>query len=249
MAMSKEHKLPLDLQLGDKDAASPRGLMPPYVVLRYFLDETTVAGLFAFALSKQPDFAPTRVVGKAVDPSIRISNGLRELGGYRPLIKDKILGLVPGLIARLQVTPFDACAVETELVAHGDGAFYKRHADTQTAVYNEVDRIRVLSGVYYFNAEPKAFAGGALRLYAIGGRPEQDFVDIEPLHNSLLVFPSWAPHEVMPVHCPSQRFMDSRFAINCWVHRRKADATIRFREAGGGGPPEGRRRGPLSRRT
>jgi hypothetical protein len=103
MAMSKEHKLPLDLQLGDKDAASPRGLMPPYVVLRYFLDETTVAGLFAFALSKQPDFAPTRVVGKAVDPSIRISNGLRELGGYRPLIKDKILGLVPGLIARLQV--------------------------------------------------------------------------------------------------------------------------------------------------
>jgi Rps23 Pro-64 3,4-dihydroxylase Tpa1-like proline 4-hydroxylase len=212
----------LDLQLG-KDAASSRGLMPPYVVLRDFLDEATLAGLLAFTLSKQSDFVPTRVVGKAVDPSIRISNGLRELGGYRALIKDKILGLVPGLIARLQVTPFEACAVEMELVAHGDGAFYKRHVDTQTAIYKDVDRIRVLSGVYYLNAEPKAFAGGALRLFAIGGRPDQDFVDIEPLHNCLLVFPSWAPHEVMPVSCPSQRFIDSRFAINCWVHRKKAE--------------------------
>jgi SM-20-related protein len=216
--------LPLDLQHGGKDTASSRGLMPPYVVLRDFLDQATVAGLLAFALSKQCDFAPTQVVGKALDPSIRVSTGLHELGGYRPLLKDKILGLVPKLIAQLQVTPFVACAVETELVAHGDGAFYTRHADTQTANYDDVDRIRVLSGVYYFNAEPKAFAGGALRLYAIGGRAEQDFVDIEPLHNSLLVFPSWAPHEVRPVHCPSQRFIDSRFAINCWVHRRKADA-------------------------
>jgi SM-20-related protein len=224
--------LPLDLQLGGRDAASSRGLMPPYVVLRDFLDDATVAGLLALALSKQSDFAPTQVVGKALDPSIRVSTGLRELGGYRTLLKNKILSLVPELIARLQVTPFEACAVETELVAHGDGAFYKRHADTQTANYDDVDRIRVLSGVYYFNAKPKAFTGGALRLYAIGGRPEQDFVDIEPLHNALLVFPSWAPHEVMPVQCPSQRFIDSRFAINCWVHRKKADATIRPRAAG-----------------
>jgi Rps23 Pro-64 3,4-dihydroxylase Tpa1-like proline 4-hydroxylase len=232
MALSKEHKLSLDLQLGDKDAASPRGLMPPYLVLRDFLDETTVAGLFAFALSKQSHFIPTRIASKAIDPAIRVSKGLRELGAYRSHLKVKILGLLPELIARLRVTPFQMYAVELELVAHGDGAFYKRHTDTQTAVYNEVDRIRVLSGVYYFNAEPKAFAGGALRLYAIGGRPEQDFVDIEPLHNSLLVFPSWAPHEVMPVHCPSQRFIDSRFAINCWVHRKKADVTIHPREAG-----------------
>jgi SM-20-related protein len=83
----------------------------------------------------------------------------------------------------------------------------------------------VLSGVYYFHAEPKAFTGGALRLYAIGGQGER-YVDIEPTHNSLLMFPSWAPHEVMPVRCPSRRFVDSRFAINCWVHRAKPTATI-----------------------
>jgi SM-20-related protein len=85
--------------------------------------------------------------------------------------------------------------------------------------------------VYYFFSEPKAFNGGALRLYAIGGNSQQSFIDIEPERNSLLVFPSWAPHEVMPVHCPSGRFVDSRFAINCWLYRKKSGAEIRPREA------------------
>ena len=104
-------------------------------------------------------------------------------------------------------------------MAHNDGAFYKRHIDTQTA--SERDAIRVLSGVYYFHAEPKAFTGGALRLYAIGDPDKKTFVDIEPAHDSLLAFPSWAPHEVRPISCPSKRFTDSRFAINCWMYRER----------------------------
>jgi SM-20-related protein len=36
------------------------------------------------------------------------------------------------------------------------------------------------------------------------------------------VFPSWVLHEVRPVSCPSKRFVDSRFAINCWLWRRKS---------------------------
>lgn len=198
--------------------------MPPYVVLRNFLDVATVADLLNYTLSRQSDFAPTLLNSGAVNPALRVSSGLRELGRYRTVLKDKILGLVPELIARLRVTPFEQPKFETELVAHGDSAFYKRHIDTQTARYDDVGWIRVLSGVYYFNAEPKAFGGGALRLYAIGGKPDESFVDVEPFNNSLLVFPSWAPHEVMPVSVPSRRFTDSRFAVNCWVHRRKADA-------------------------
>jgi Rps23 Pro-64 3,4-dihydroxylase Tpa1-like proline 4-hydroxylase len=37
-------------------------------------------------------------------------------------------------------------------------------------------------------------------------------------------FPSWAPHEVMPISCPSKRFTDSRFAINYWVYRARTPA-------------------------
>jgi SM-20-related protein len=197
-----------DLERGNKVAAPARGLLPPYLVLRDFLDEDTVAGLLDYALSRQADFLPTRLA------SIRVSATLQDLGIYRSVLKTRILGLVPELIARLQMTPFEAPAVETELVAHGDGAFFKRHIDTGHRI---LERIRVLSGVYYFNAEPKAFTGGALRLHAIGD--SDDFIDIEPMRNSLLVFPSWAPHEVIPVSVPSRRFADSRFAINCWMCR------------------------------
>jgi Rps23 Pro-64 3,4-dihydroxylase Tpa1-like proline 4-hydroxylase len=65
----------------------------------------------------------------------------------------------------------------------------------------------------YFHAEPKAFTGGALRLYAIGRKEDEDFVDIEAVRNSLLVFPSWAPHEVTPVSCPSKRFSSTRDSL------------------------------------
>jgi SM-20-related protein len=212
----------VDMRHKGEGTASVRSVMPPYLVLRDFLDEATVAGLLDDTLSRQSDFTPTRLGPAEVNPSVRVSTGLRQLGAYRQILNAKILDLVPQLIAQLQVTPFQAHRVETELVAHGDGAFYKRHIDTQTTHYNEVDQIRVLSGVYYFNVEPKGFTGGALRLYAIGGDGDCA-ADIEPVRNSLLVFPSWAPHEVMPVNCRSKRFADSRFAINCWVHCKKPD--------------------------
>jgi SM-20-related protein len=201
---------------------SARALMPPHLLLRDFLDEATVAELLAYAVSREADFEPTRVDADAIKPSIRISAALRDLGRFRKILKDKILPIVPELVARLRVTPFASPRLETELVAHGDGAFYTRHADTQTDRYEHVDHIRVLSGVYYFFSEPKAFSGGALRLHAIGSGTDPNFIDIEPQCNSFLVFPSWAPHNVMRVHCPSGRFIDSRFAINCWLRRKKA---------------------------
>jgi SM-20-related protein len=220
----------MDPEHSGKAAASAPSLMPPYVVFHDFLDAAAVAGLLDHAASRQADFTPTLLGSKTVDPAIRISVGLRDLGSFRQLLKDKIFGLVPELITQLKVTSFESSRLELELVAHGDGAFYKRHIDTQTARYDDVDEIRVLSGVYYFNAAPKAFSGGALRLHAIGGKPDQTFVDIEPAHNSLLVFPSWAPHEVMPVRCPSGRFRDSRFAVNCWLHRKKPGAISSARD-------------------
>jgi SM-20-related protein len=213
-----------NFERSDQKKAPVRGWLLPYVVLLDFVDEATVAGLLDYALSRHSDFAPTTVVPGTVDTSTRVSIGLGELGGYRKVFKAKILDLVPTLISRLQVSPFEAGRLETELVAHGDGAFYKQHIDTQTDLHEDNKQIRVLSGVYYFNAEPKAFTGGALRLHAIGGKSGKNFVDIEPVRNSLLVFPSWAPHEVMPVSCPSKRFVDSRFAINCWLYRKNAVA-------------------------
>ncbi len=205
--------------------SAAHSIIPPYLVLRDFLAEETVAGLLDFAVVHEAAFAPTMIgppETRKLNPYFRISVGMHDLGRFRPVLKAKMLGLVPELVAKLRTPPLESPQIEIELVAHNDGAFYKNHIDTQTAA----DRhdIRVLSGVYYFHAEPKAFGGGALRLYAIGDPQYNSFVDIEPEHNSLLVFPSWAPHEVMPISCPSRRFINSRFAINCWVRRRKKEA-------------------------
>jgi SM-20-related protein len=213
--------VPADSQSISEATALVRGLIPPYIVLRDFLDEETVADLLDYVISRQSDFRPTRLDSHDVNPSVRISMGLRDLGKFKQVLQTKILDLVPSFVADMGATPVKEPWLETELVAHGDGAFYKRHIDTQIGGYHNTKLIRVLSGVYYFNTEPQAFTGGALRLHALGSKGGENFVDIAPLRNSLLVFLAWAPHEVLPVSCPSRRFIDSRFAINCWIHGKK----------------------------
>ena len=196
-------------------------LMPPYRTYRGFLDSDTHARLLAWAIENEVKFEPTLVdVGKR-DLAKRISLGVRDFGPMKALLRQRLLDLVPALIRDLRVTPFEPSKVELELVAHNDGAFFKRHIDTfvgdeRRAMASD----RLLSAVYYFHAEPKAFSGGALRLYPLAEKEdESNFADVQPEQNTLLAFPSWASHEVLPVSCPSRRFSDSRFAVNCWVHR------------------------------
>jgi len=205
--------------------------MPPYVVLRDFLDDGLIAGLLDLAVTYEADFVSTQIVGDGVDFSVRKSLALRNLKDFGPTLRAKFGELAAELVARLRATPIAAPHVVVELVAHNDGAFFKRHVDTmteklRTATAAAYDRKHLIafSGVCYFHAQPKAFSGGALRLYAIGDPQNATYVDIEPAHNSLVFFPSWAPHEVMPVSCPSGRFIDSRFAINCWVYRPRQEA-------------------------
>jgi Rps23 Pro-64 3,4-dihydroxylase Tpa1-like proline 4-hydroxylase len=215
----------MDLQPNDANAALPRVLMPPYVLLRDVFDEATVSGLLDYALSNEGHFTHTKVAHDGVNPSIRTSLGLHDLGPYGELLKTKVQTLLPALIADLHLTPVEDPKIELELVAHGDGAFYKRHIDTRTGHDPDRKRIRALSVVYYFHAQPKSFTGGALRLFGIGAGEHSGFVDIEPARNSLLAFPSWAPHEVTVIDCPSKQFIHSRFAVNCWFWRRKQDAS------------------------
>jgi SM-20-related protein len=201
----------------DRAALVPAGrsIMPPHGVHFDFLDESLIAGLLNLVASREAEFYQTRVAS-GIDPSERKSRGLNELEGFSAIFKTKIGGLVPQFLAKLGMAPAADGQVELQLVAHGDGAFFKRHVDTQRT--RDRERMRVVTCVYYFHTLPKAFSGGALRIFSLGAPPTAEFVDIEPTYNSLLFFPSWAPHEVLPITCPSRRFLDSRFAINCLVH-------------------------------
>jgi Rps23 Pro-64 3,4-dihydroxylase Tpa1-like proline 4-hydroxylase len=191
----------------------------PVFIQRNFLDAATADRLLDYALAHQEAFQPTRVGIKdraRDDPKNRISVATRELGPFKPFLTDLMAARVPEMLTALSMTPISIARIEIEMVAHGHGAFYGRHIDLNP--HRDTETIRALSGVYYFHARPRGFSGGQLRLYPSASGATDKFVDVDPEHNSLAVFPSWVTHEVMPVRCPTNRFDDSRFSANCWVH-------------------------------
>ena len=152
---------------------------------------------------------------------------MSDLGPFKQLIEQRVLGLVPEFIAQLGLTPFTPTGVELEAAAHGEGAFYRRHIDLFTAAERNEEADRLISLVYYFHKDPKSFSGGLLRLYpspGVAGRLDEPATDVTPEQDLAIAFSSWLPHEILPVSCPSGQFSDSRFAINCWVLRARTPA-------------------------
>lgn len=212
-------------------SAASLGPMPPSVVLDDFLDSATHRALLEWALANADRFQPATIGrGRAakVDPATRNNLKFAELGTLRPTLRDRLFAALPQLSADLgcQVPP--DVQLELELTAYGDGAFYEAHTDIGLARGPddpdgaETDP-RLISAVYYFHRQPKAFDGGALRLHRWGaGDPAEaaNHRDHEPADNRLVAFLSWARHEVLPVRCPSRSFADYRFALNCWFRLR-----------------------------
>lgn len=202
-------------------AERPHALMPPFLLLRDFLPAPMAAALLDWAIENETRFKPATVghaTGERIDPQIRVSFSVGKFGAVRQELHDRLLEMAPALIRDLHVNALEITAAELELVAHNDGAFYRRHIDTATGASAAGESLRFISAVYYVHRQPKAFLGGALRLY---GFKSDNYVDVEPEHNLLVVFPSWAPHQVTPISCPSQAFADSRFAVNIWILSRR----------------------------
>lgn len=197
-------------------SSQPFDLIPPHRIVQGFLGEELIERLLVHAQARENEFTPTEV-GSGYEPGIRLSTVLRDFGELHAEIEARFRAIVPQAMADLGLLPFELAHCEIELVAHGDGAFFKRHIDTR--IYKpDTKTQRAMTGVLYFHARPKSYSGGQLRLYALDHSGEH-YVDIEPQRDQLLLFPAWAPHEVMPVSCPSGKFADSRFAINCWYRR------------------------------
>ena len=198
--------------------SASRGLMPPWLVRSDLLAPDEHRDLLDWAVDNAARFVPAALDKGLIDPAIRRALCLRDLGPFSDLFDRYVRAMVPELIRQLRVTPFIAGDIELELAAHNEGAHFALHGDLYTGRSSAMGS-RMLSAVYYFHQMPKGFSGGHLRLHRIGAVPGDLGVEIAPDHNSLVVFPSWAPHEVLTVHCPSGAFADSRFAVNCWIYR------------------------------
>ncbi len=196
----------------------------PLVLLDEFLVAQEWAGLLQYTLRRGGEFTGSGVLdaggASRTDDGYRRSQVLYELHRCENLFIDRIRSYLPHILARLHMPPFPVSRFELQLTATNDGQFFKPHRDDDS---NSV-RTRAITFVYYFYQEPRAFRGGALRIYdsqldESGNLSAGQFQTIHPAQNQIVFFPSDCLHEVLPVECSSGELADSRFTVNGWIHR------------------------------
>jgi excisionase family DNA binding protein len=198
-----------------------------------FLPKRELRGLTKYVLEHENEFTPSTVIShegpdSSSDPSYRKSLVLYNLGEYTSMIHDRLLNLLPTALAAFKREAFPISHLDIQLTASNDGDFFKVHQDNSSEDPVDIHR-REVSFVYYFHTEPKAFTGGQLKLYnSENGEVQQSkkktAQTITPRQNTLVLFPSCYDHEVLPVRCPSRKFVSSRFTVNGWIIREEAAA-------------------------
>jgi Rps23 Pro-64 3,4-dihydroxylase Tpa1-like proline 4-hydroxylase len=188
----------------------------PVLIVEDFVGGAAAADLLQYAVAHETDFQQAKVAlgheGR-VDESLRISRVNSAMDSTMPLLETAIRKTVDAALPTLGLVNVDSYFLETQLTWCGDGGFFGKHCDTLSGRLSR----RVLTMVYYFHREPKAFTGGQLRLHELGA--SGSYQEIEPRFDRAVFFPSWFPHEVRPVQCNSGAFPDGRFAMSCWVHK------------------------------
>jgi SM-20-related protein len=191
-----------------------------HVVFRDFLGAAAARDLLGYVDANRAAFSPADVHSgheTRVDAAIRQSSRLRERGPLGEALEQRIREQLPALVEGLGMPRFEVADLETEFVAHGNGAFFARHIDTVIGA-PAGRRPRVISTVYYFHRQPQSFSGGELKLYE--PMPGSNAaITVLPEHDTLVAFPAFVPHEVLPVTCAPDDFMASRFSFNAWFRR------------------------------
>lgn len=142
-----------------------------------------------------------------------------KLGPLKAPLEAAIRQALPAILEGIGLAPFEPARIELEISAHRNGDYFLPHIDTfHGGERDGIETDRVVTAVYYFHAQPKAFTGGEFRIHPFGA-DGGDPVDIEPKNNRLLALPAFALHEVRPIASDSDDFRSSRFAVNAWVHR------------------------------
>jgi Rps23 Pro-64 3,4-dihydroxylase Tpa1-like proline 4-hydroxylase len=205
-------------------------------VKRDFLTKGELHALTKYVMEHEPDFAPSTVIPhegpeSATDVSYRKSLVLYNLGEYTSLIQDRLLALLPNALATFKREPFPIAQFDIQLTASNHGDFFKVHQDNSSTEINH----REITFVFYFHTEPKAFTGGQLKLYssqdgAVQQSETRTAQTITPRQNTVVLFPSYYDHEVLPVRGPSRKLVNSRFTVNGWIMRQEAAANETFQQ-------------------
>jgi Rps23 Pro-64 3,4-dihydroxylase Tpa1-like proline 4-hydroxylase len=215
-AVLQSHDLPV--------AAPPSGLWPaPFVYMPSFLSQAQHDQALALTSDRHDKLQRAQVVKQGnVNPQIRSAwvLGDNEFESIRSWFLLHIQAVVPTILTRLQIDPFDVGRVELQMTTHRAGDFFTVHQDQD----DDAGRGRLVSYVYYFHRTPKRFTGGDLLLYDTDAQENAysaAFTRIVPQDNSIIFFPSQYWHQVTPVHYTTDDTGDGRFTLNGWVHVKK----------------------------
>jgi Rps23 Pro-64 3,4-dihydroxylase Tpa1-like proline 4-hydroxylase len=198
----------------------------PCGTIRDAFGRSTVSGLLDYVREREAAFMPAMVRSRRtgerrINLSMRDSLFLKDLGPFRLQIENVVRVIAPVALAHFGLIEPKVEPREFELACYGDGCYFKTHVDSLSGV----ERVRILSCVYYFAKTPRRFSGGELRLRGFPDPLRESpgpIIDITPEPDKLVIFPSWLKHEVLPVHVPSKAWRDGRFSVNCWIHRAPA---------------------------
>lgn len=187
-----------------------------------FLSPEEHQALLDYAIKQEGNYQLTGPATNTPDyPEHRDSLVLYYSPEFADIILNRVRAVFWKALEKLEIPPFPITHIDAQLTAHNQGHYFRLHNDNGS----ERDETRMLTYVYYFHREPKAFTGGELLLYDTQWQGQyaysklENVQTIEPLNNRIIFFYSGLMHEVLPVSCSSQQFADSRFTVNGWVRK------------------------------
>lgn len=187
------------------------------VIYNELLSEEANSALFNHTVSINNLFKSTGVMKNdnlVINESKRKSKVTtkKNFEEFYELLTSKIEPLIPEVLDKLQIAPFEIDDTEIHLTAHNNGDFYKPHRDNNQGGL----KYRKVTFVYYFHSTPKMFSGGQLLFLENKPRP----LIVEPINNSIVFFNSSLLHAVHPIVCNDMKFEHSRFTLNGWLRER-----------------------------
>lgn len=185
-------------------------------LIENYLPDEDLQKLIGFVSTAENSFEEAKVTNNKADAR----KGIVRYGfePWKSYFMSRIGATVKPLLGKLALPDFTVGEIECQLSAYFDGGYYGPHIDNG----GSTTTARKVSFVYYFNTEPRAFSGGHLRIYDsmyVLGKSIADgmALDLAPVNNSLIFFPSECLHEVTPVVMASMELQKARLTINGWL--------------------------------
>ncbi len=182
--------------------------MTGYLHWKDFLDDDLIALTRNTTLSNRQRFIDTTVTTGV--PDYRRSKVLWHYD--YPNLYDRFTARLRSFLPYIQQAfpqLSNEVTFELQMTSTGNDQFFKRHTDNGC----EQTCLRVVTFVYYYTLEDEQrFSGGQLLLETAKGQ-----FSIEPVHNTIVMFPAGCYHEIMPVIVPSLRWEDNRTTLNGWI--------------------------------